>query len=90
MYVAFFKLKKIKTKALIIAYHNLMSQDAKLIADLKTRYFANVSADIEIQVMTLRQACDGMLLLSYCSQTYYKYFNILCVSIFQNGMSNFL
>ena len=67
MYFAFFKLKKMKTKALVIAYHNLMSNNAKLIADLNTKYFANVPADVDIQVMTLRQACEGMYFLGYCS-----------------------
>ena len=55
MYLAHFKLKGVKTKALVITYDNGISENGRLIEDLRT----NVVSDTNIEVMTFKEACKG-------------------------------
>ena len=59
MYLAHFKLKGTKTKALVITYDNGISENGRLITDLKTKYLANVVSEAEIKVMTFKETCKG-------------------------------
>ena len=59
MYLAHFKLKGVKTKALVITYDNGISENGRLFEDLTTKYLCNVVSDTDIKVMTFREACKG-------------------------------
>ena len=61
MYLAYYKLKGIKTKVLVMTYDNGISEDGRLIEDLKTKYLSNMTSDTDVKVMTFREACKGNL-----------------------------
>ena len=61
MYLAHFKLKGVKTKALVITYDNGISENGRLVQDLKTKHLSNVVSDTSIKVMTFREACTGKI-----------------------------
>ena len=55
MYLAHFKLKDVQTRALVITYDKGISENGRLIEDLKT----NLVSDTNIEVMTFKEACQG-------------------------------
>ena len=59
MYLAHFKLKNVRTRVLVIVYHVTVSDDCKLIEDLKEKYLTLGKNEADIQVMTFKQACKG-------------------------------
>ena len=59
MYLAYFKMKNINTKVLVIVYYSLVDKDSKLIEDLQKKYLSSLGSDVDIQVMTMDQACEG-------------------------------
>ena len=59
IYLAHFKLKGVKTKALVIAYDNGISENARLIEDLKNKYLNDMVSNADIEVLTFREACKG-------------------------------
>ena len=62
IYLAYFKLKNIMTKVWVIVYHNAVSDDCKLIEDLKEKYLTLGKNEADIQVMTFKHACKGKTL----------------------------
>ena len=59
MYLAYYKMKNIPTKVLVIVYHSYVKEGDKLLEDLQTKYLANVGNDVDIRIMTMQQACKG-------------------------------
>ena len=59
IYLAHFTLKGVKTKALVITYDNGISEDGRLIQDLKTKHLSNMTSHTDVKVMTFREACKG-------------------------------
>ena len=60
MYLAHFKLKNVRTRVLVIVYHVRVSDDCKLIENLKEKYLTLGKNEADFQVMTFNQACKGM------------------------------
>ena len=58
MYLAHFKLKGVKTKALVITYDNGISENARLIEDFN-KYLNDMVSNADIEVLTFREACKG-------------------------------
>ena len=58
IYLAHFKLQNIKTKVLVIVFHNLALFDSILLDDLRNKYLADILSE-DIQIMTMREACEG-------------------------------
>ena len=63
MYLAHFKLKNVRPKVLVIVYHHTVSDDCKLIEDLKEKYLTLIKDESDIKVMTFRKACRGKNIL---------------------------
>ena len=63
MYLAHFKLKNVRIKVLVIVYHWSVSDDSRLIDDLKEKYLDLSKNEADIKVMTFQQACKGENLL---------------------------
>ena len=59
MYLAHFKLKRVKTKVLVIIYYYGATIDSQLMLDLKTKYLGNIDDDADVQILTFEQACGG-------------------------------
>ena len=87
MYLAYYKMKSIPTKVLVIVYHSFIKEGDKLLEDLRTKYLANIDEGVDICILTMKQACKSINIL--CT---------LCLLIktlpsnfpFQNGMLIFL
>ena len=62
MYLAYYKLKNVKTKVLVIVYHHTVSNDCKLVEDLNDKYLNVIKDLVDVKVMTFRQACQGRYL----------------------------
>ena len=60
MYLAYFKLQKIKTKVLVIVFHSLAQYNSKLVDDFGNKYLADIITEEDIRIMTLNEACQGM------------------------------
>ena len=61
MYLAYFKLKNVRTKVLVLVYHSFVSDNCKLIEDLKEKCLTLGKNESDMKVMTFRQACRGIV-----------------------------
>ena len=59
MYLAYFKLQKIKTKVLVIVFHSTAQNSSKLLDDLRKKYVADILPGEDIKIMTMKEACGG-------------------------------
>ena len=74
IYLAHFKLKNIRTKVWVIVYHSAVSDDCKLIEDLKEKYLPMSKNEADIQVMTFKQACKGKTFKEHLFSNLITYF----------------
>ena len=59
MYLAYFKLQKIKTKVLVIIFYSAAQNSSKLLDDLRKKYLADILPEEDIDIMTMKEACSG-------------------------------
>ena len=59
MYLAYFKLQKIKTKVLVIVFYSAAQNSSKLLDDLRKKYLADILPQEDIKIMNMKEACRG-------------------------------